>query len=121
MPSYTIYEDDIVKVFMNINPSTNGHLLLVPKKHLVTVLDVDSAFISHALEVIQEKIYPLLKERLHCEGLTISQNNFYGQEVKHFHIHLTPRYKDDLVDYLYNEEVLKEVESVYNVLVDEVS
>ncbi len=119
LPSYTIYEDDILKVFMNINPSTNGHLLLIPKKHLVTILDIDKDFLAHALDVIQTKIYPLLKEKLHCEGLTLSQNNFYGQEVKHFHLHLTPRYKDDMVDYQYNEEVLKNVEDVYKVLVDD--
>ncbi len=118
LPSYTVYEDDVLKVFMNINPSTNGHLLLVPKDHLVTILDVNESFIVHALEVIQQKIYPLLKEKLHCEGLTLSQNNFYGQEVKHFHIHLTPRYQDDLVDYQYNEKVLKEVKEVYQVLID---
>lgn len=118
MPSYTVYEDDDLKVFMNINPSTNGHLLLIPKKHLTTLLDVDKEWMGHALEVIQTKLYPLLKEKLHCDGLTLSQNNFYGQEVKHFHIHLTPRYEHDLVDYQYNEEMLNEVEAVFHTLVE---
>ncbi len=118
LPSYTIYEDEILKVFMNIDPSTNGHLLLIPKKHLVTVLDIDQNFISHALEIIQKKIYPLLKEKLNCEGLTISQNNFYGQEVKHFHIHLTPRYQEDLVEFSYNKEKLLDIEEVYQKLVN---
>lgn len=116
LPSYTIYEDDVLKVFMNINPTTNGHLLLIPKKHLVTFLDIDGAFITHALEVIQEKVYPLLKERLHCEGLTLSQNNFYGQEVKHFHIHITPRYSNDLLEYQYNQDQVDDVKDIYQKL-----
>ena len=37
LPSKTLYEDDIIKVIMNINPNTNGHLLVLPKKHLVNL------------------------------------------------------------------------------------
>lgn len=119
LPSYTVYEDDDIKVIMNINPTTNGHLLLLPKKHLETFLDVSQEFITHAFEVIQEKVYPLLKEKLNCDGLTFSQNNFYGQEIKHFHIHITPRYEGDLVDYQYNKEMLEDVEDVFFKLLED--
>ena len=37
IPSYTIYEDDIVKVFLDVNPDANGHLLIIPKKHILNI------------------------------------------------------------------------------------
>lgn len=92
IPSKKIYEDGEVLAFLDINPSSNGHILLIPKKHMTTVLDIDKEFIGHCLETIKEKLYPLLKDKLGIDGLTITQNNFLGQDVKHYHIHLIPRY-----------------------------
>lgn len=113
IPSSTIYEDDLIKVFLDINPTTNGHMLIIPKKHHVNVMDIDEDIVSHALKVIKEKLYPMLKKNLGCDGLTIVQNNEYGQEVKHYHIHLIPRYQDDLVSDSYNKEMLIPVEEVF--------
>lgn len=113
IPSSTIYEDDLIKVFLDINPTTNGHMLIIPKKHHVNVMDIDENIVSHALKVIKEKLYPMLKKNLGCDGLTIVQNNEYGQEVKHYHIHLIPRYQDDLVSDSYNKEMLIPVEEVF--------
>lgn len=117
LPSKTIYEDDKIKVFMNINPSTNGHLLVIPKEHMVTVMDTSNEVISHALDVIREKLYPLLKERLHCKGITLAQNNDLGQEVRHYHIHVTPRYEEDLLEFGYNEDLLEDLDSIYEKLI----
>lgn len=116
--SKTIYEDDLIKVIMNINPATNGHLLVLPKEHYENILDIDEKIISHSFKIIRDKLYPLLKEKLNCEGLTISENNFLGQEIKHFHIHLTPRYQNDLVDYKYNENQLKDLDEIYTTLTE---
>lgn len=113
IPSSTVYEDDLIKAFLDINPTTNGHMLIIPKKHHVNVMDIDEDVVSHALKVIREKLYPMLKENLGCDGLTIVQNNEYGQEVKHYHIHLIPRYQDDLVSDSYNKEMLIPVEEVF--------
>ena len=95
IPSRTVYEDDLIKVIMNINPNTNGHLLIIPKEHYTNILDIDEKIVTHSLNVTRETIYPLLKERLACKGLTIAENNDLGQEIKHFHIHLIPRYPND--------------------------
>jgi histidine triad (HIT) family protein len=113
IPSKTIYEDDLVKVFLDINPNTNGHCLIIPKKHIVTVDELDSDLIAHILEV-EKKMYKLLKEKLNIEGLTIVQNNELGQEVKHYHVHLIPRYHDDNWNLKFNQESLKQVEETYN-------
>ena len=112
IPSKTIYEDELVKVFLDINPNTNGHCLIIPKKHIVTVKEVDSILTTHILEV-EKKIYDLLKEKLNIKGLTIVQNNELGQDVKHYHVHLIPRYEDDNWKMNFNQESLKDTDEVY--------
>ena len=116
LPSKTIYEDEIIKIIMNINPSTDGHLLVLPKEHVVTIMDTNNEIITHSLNIIREKIYPLLKEKLNCKGLTIAQNNELGQEIKHFHIHLTPRYIDDLVEFTYDKNKVSDLDEVFDKL-----
>jgi histidine triad (HIT) family protein len=115
LPSKTIYEDDLIAIIMNINPATNGHLLVLPKEHLVNIMDTSNEIITHSMDIIR-KLYPSLKEKLNCKGLTISQNNELGQEIKHFHIHLTPRYDDDLLEFTYNKDKLLPLDEVYEIL-----
>lgn len=115
IPSKTIYEDEIVKVFLDINPSTNGDSLLIPKKHIVTIDEVDNELMFHMLNVIKT-LKPIFEEKLNAKGLTIAQNNGHGQEIKHFHIHLTPRYENDYVDHKYNKESLLPLEEIENKL-----
>ena len=117
IPSMTIYEDDIVKVFLDINPTTNGDTLIVPKKHIENMLDIDDETLSH-IHKISKEIYNVLKEKLNIDGLTLVQNNFYGQEIKHYHVHLIPRYKNDNVKQLSNKEILKDVKEVFNQIKD---
>lgn len=114
LPSKTIYEDELIQVIMNIDPSTNGHLLVIPKKHYLNMFDIDEAIISHSFKIIRDILYPLLKEKLNCKGLTISQNNLLGQTVPHFHIHVTPRYENDLLDFEYNKELLEDLDNIYS-------
>lgn len=116
LPSKTIYEDEQIKIIMNINPSTNGHLLVLPKEHLININDIKEEIIIHSFKIIRDKIYPLLKERLNCEGLTLAQNNDEGQEIKHYHIHLIPRYKNDNADFNYDESKLSDIEEIYDKL-----
>lgn len=115
VPSKTIYEDDLVKVFLDINPNTNGHMLVIPKKHIVTVDEVDGDLAKHIVEV-EKEMHSLMKEKLGIDGLTIVQNNNYGQEVKHYHVHLIPRYTDDCWHMNFREDNLKDIDSIYNLL-----
>lgn len=112
IPSYGILENDKLYVFLDINPNSNGHMLVVPKEHVENVLDVKSDFITEALEIIREKLYPLLKAQLNIDGLTITQNNFLGQDVKHYHIHLIPKYSKD--NKFYEKRDVKEIYDILN-------
>ena len=111
IPSEKIYEDDEVMVFLDIKPTTNGDGLVVPKKHYKDFLSVPNDLLIHMYDVIK-KLYPLYQERLHCDGLTICHNTDYGQEIKHFHIHFIPRYKDDEVKYLSNKDILLDLKDI---------
>ena len=113
IPSRTVYEDEQIKIIMNINPSTDGHLLVLPKEHMVNLMDTSNELITHALDVVRNTIYPLLKEKLNCEGLTLAQNNEMGQEIKHYHIHLIPRYKDDGADFQYDKSKISDLDTVF--------
>lgn len=115
IPSYTLYEDDIVKVFLDIDPKTNGDTLIIPKKHFKNLTDIDLETLNHINKVTKE-MYSLLKEKLHCEGLTLIQNNDYGQEIKHYHVHLTPRYQNDLLNHEYNKDLLNNIEDTFKTI-----
>lgn len=115
IPSEIVYEDALVKVFLDINPTTNGDSLIVPKKHFKDFRDVDNETLSHMNDIIK-KLYLIYKEKLNCEGLTICHNTDYGQEIKHFHIHFIPRYSTDEVKHISNKEILKDIKEINTLL-----
>lgn len=113
IPSYTIYEEDKMKAFLDVNPVSNGHVLLIPKTHYKNFLDTPDELIKDMYHIIKTKIYPLLEEKLKITGLSICQ---IGKDVNHYHIHLIPQYEDEEFDFKYNKENIKDVEEIYNKL-----
>ncbi len=113
IPSYTIYEDEIVKVFLDINPVTDGHCMVVPKKHTENIETIDYETLTHT-EKISKEIYEKMKIKLGCNGMTRVQNNGYGQDVKHYHLHLIPRYVNDGI--IMNHGNLLKTEEVFEKL-----
>lgn len=107
IPSYKIYEDDIVLAFLDINPDSNGHTLIIPKKHYTDIMDIDNETITHIFNVAR-KIKTKLEGKLHCDGITFVQNNGEVQEVKHYHLHIKPFYK--------NKMAVSPVEEIYSLL-----
>ncbi len=107
IPSYTVYEDEKVLVFLDANPDSNGHLLIIPKKHILDLDSMDSETFAHIIEVAK-KMKKLLEERLNIDGLTLIQNNGYVQEVKHFHLHLKP--------YYIKKQTKKDLDEIYKLL-----
>ena len=93
IPSKKIYEDDTVLAFLDINPDSMGHTLIIPKKHFKDITDIDET-LNHIFEIA--KILKVkLEEKLGCDGVTFVQNNGNVQEIKHFHLHLKPYYKEN--------------------------
>ena len=89
IPSKTIYEDEIVKVLLDINPINTGHTLIIPKNHFTDLDDIDLETITHIMKGAKD-IKKLLEERLNANGIKLVQNNGCLQDVKHFHLHLVP-------------------------------
>lgn len=104
--SYKIYEDDLVYAFLDINPDSPGHTLIIPKKHYQDLFSIDNDTLIHIFDVariLKEK----LEEKLNIDGLTLIQNNGDVQEVKHFHLHLKPYYNNK--NNMNIEEVYKKI------------
>lgn len=93
IPSKKIYEDDIVKVIMNINPEQNGDLLIVLKRHAENFTKIKDEEITHINNILKD-MASLVEERLETSGFEVITNSGTCQEIKHFHIHLTPGYKE---------------------------
>ena len=115
IPSKVIYEDSDILVFLDINPTTNGDSLIIPKRHYKDILEVPENTLTK-MHKLYKSLYKLYKEKLHCDGLTLTTNAEYGQEIKHFHMHFIPRYKNDDVSYHSNKDILKELEEIKNIL-----
>ena len=98
IPSATIYEDEDFRCFLDLNPASRGHALLVPKEHFANLFEMDQEHLEKAM-VLAQRIGAHMKEKLGCDGLNLVQNNgeCAGQTVFHFHMHMIPRYKDDKV------------------------
>ncbi len=90
IPSTIVYEDDSVIAFNDVNPAAPIHILVVPKKHIATLLDVteeDKELIAHIYEVINQ----IARERGFAEnGFRVITNcgRDSGQEVMHIHFHV---------------------------------
>ena len=113
IPSYTVYENDKIKAFLDINPVTNGHCVMIPKKHIVDVEEIDSE-ISIEIDEASKKIIEIYKSKLNIDGATRIQNNGYGQEIKPYQMHRIPRYENDKIYTNRCPENLRPVEETFN-------
>ena len=94
IPSRTICENEKFRVILDNGPATEGHALVLPKEHFADLFEIPADWAAEAMKTAQVTA-ELLKEKLGADGLNIVQNNgeAAGQTVRHFHIHIIPRYK----------------------------
>lgn len=92
IPSIKVYEDDRVFVFEDINPISDGHTLVIPKKHAENIWEISPEDLS-AIHLVSKKIAHAIKEVLQPIGIAFLQLNGKGahQVVMHYHLHLVPR------------------------------
>lgn len=111
VPSLTLYEDDLVKVFLDTYPDSPGHTLIIPKKHFTELEDIDIEYLTHIM-LIAKKVKKVMEENLKPSSIILIQNNGEAQAIKHYHLHLLPKYKDD-VNY--------SREDIFNLLKDKIN
>ena len=96
-PSSRLVETDRVLAFLDIDPVTRGHALVVPKEHLPDLADLSDDLAAELLAIARRIAAAIRRTDLRCEGM----NLFYAdgeaafQEVFHAHLHVFPRYKGD--------------------------
>jgi histidine triad (HIT) family protein len=92
-----VYEDETVVAFMDLNPVTLGHLLVVPRKHAVGLEDLDVATSAHSWAVGHDMARALRRSDMRCEGINVlvCDGEVAFQSVFHFHLHVIPRYTGD--------------------------
>jgi histidine triad (HIT) family protein len=96
IPSYNIYEDGEITAFLDISPVNNGHTLVLPKKHVENLLEMDDETISSVFIKVRDISKAVMKS-MNADGFNIEINNYKaaGQLVDHAHIHIVPRFESD--------------------------
>lgn len=96
LPAYTVQADEHTLAFMDINPATRGHALVIPRRHARDLLEIAPEDLSATMLAAQQ-LARRLSERLGAEGVNLinSCGSVAWQTVFHFHVHVIPRYSDD--------------------------
>jgi histidine triad (HIT) family protein len=96
IPSTKIYDDATTYAFMDINPGTVGHALVIPKVHAVDIHDVPPDVLGDMARTAQ-RVANAAKQHLGCGGVNLVQSSgaVAFQSVFHIHIHVIPRYEGD--------------------------
>ena len=101
IPCYKVAEDDRYFAFLDINPLTKGHTLVVPKQETDYIFDLDDKTLGDMM-IFAKKIACKIKEKIDCKRVAVV---VLGMEVPHAHIHLIPIQKES--DMLFSNPKLK--------------
>lgn len=95
IPGRIVYEDDVCLAFLDLSQVTDGHTLVIPKKHYQSFLEVDDDVLEHMIKVTKKLANEIVK-KTGASGCNILSNagEVAGQSVPHFHIHIIPRYSE---------------------------
>ena len=96
LPAAVVGSDERVLAFLDINPATRGHTLVIPRAHVEDIHGIDSEDLAAATALAQ-RIAGRVRERLGADGVNLlhSSGSAAWQTVFHFHIHVIPRYLGD--------------------------
>jgi len=113
IPAFKIYEDEQVLAYLDINPFTKGHTLVIPKVHSAGLLDTSDEMLAALLARVK-KVSAHLKEALPCDGFNILQNNgtAAGQTVMHLHFHIVPRYGQEEIAFTSHTGDMEELKAL---------
>ena len=97
LPLSVVFEDELVCAFMDIQPVNPGHVLIVPKQHVILLADLHEETGGHMFRIAQRIAVALRRSGVKCEGvnLFLADGEAAGQEVFHVHLHVLPRFAGD--------------------------
>ena len=95
-PATVVYQDEHTLAFMDINPATSGHVLVVPKRHTRDIFDVSEEDAQHVMRTIV-RVARAIDRALGPDGVNLIQASRRAafQSVYHFHMHIVPRWFGD--------------------------
>jgi histidine triad (HIT) family protein len=96
LPATIVEEDERTVAFMDINPATRGHVLVVPREHVTDLLEIGEEDLA-ACAATARRVAARTKNALSADGVNLmnSCGAAAWQTVFHFHVHVIPRYEDD--------------------------
>ena len=96
LPAQKVNEDEHTVSFMDINPWTRGHAVVIPREHSRNLYEIPDGDLERTV-VAAKRLALRMKERLGCDGINLLNacEPAAWQTVFHFHIHVIPRYDDD--------------------------
>lgn len=115
VPADIIYENDLVLAFLDINPASLGHTLVISKKHFENIYDIPEDYLKEIV-VVSKKIVLMYKEIFKIENVQLINNagKYAQQEVMHFHLHIIPRAQGDGINLAHiQDEKLREQFSAF--------
>ena len=100
IPCWKLFEDERVLAFLDIGPLSEGHCLVIPKSHAVTIDQMSGQEVAACTRLLP-KLSAAVREATGVEGWNILQNNgkISGQAVDHVHFHIIPRRENDNLGY----------------------
>ncbi len=111
IPAIKVYEDADTLAFLDINPASRGHTLVICKAEIATLTELSDAQLIATARTTQ-RVAAAIQRSLQPDGINIMQNNgaAAGQTVFHYHVHIIPRWQnDDVVQFWQPRSVAKEM------------
>ena len=104
IPSFKVYEDEVVLAYLDINPVAKGHTLVIPKEHSKGLLDTDEKLLGDIIARVK-KVAAHIAFKLGCDGFNVMQNNgeAAGQTVHHLHFHIIPRWSGEPLTFVHQQ------------------
>ena len=94
VPVRTVTSDEIAVALLDRSPVFKGHVLVVPRQHVVTLADLDHDLVGPFFERVQ-RISAAMPAAFGCDGTFVAMNNVVSQSVAHLHVHVVPRRRKD--------------------------
>jgi histidine triad (HIT) family protein len=96
IPAVKVLDEDKVLAFMDINPASRGHMLVIPKSHAENIFEISEADLSAVMDAVK-RCAVAVKEAVGAEGITVLQLNGKASDqlVPHLHVHIMPRWEND--------------------------
>lgn len=94
LPAHVVLDDDVVLAFLDVRPLFPGHVLVVPRTHVETLVDLPADAVGPYFERVR-RLSSAVQRGTGAQGTFVAMNNTVSQSVPHLHTHVVPRTKGD--------------------------